>query len=190
MAKHDLPTPETLRQLLRYEADTGKLFWLHRQAHFFPDTDRRNNACAIWNAKFAGKEAKARSNHGYIRFSLLGVNLLAHRVAWTIHYGQWPETLDHINGIRTDNRISNLRLASVAENNRNLTLRTTSTSGTIGVSLFRGVKWRAYITDNGKQISLGCFMTIEEAQSARKAAEVALGFHPNHGRVRTTQSGA
>jgi hypothetical protein len=152
----------------------------------FPDTPRRNNACAIWNAKQGETEANAISAHGYIRLSVFGSLILGHRIVWAMEYGEWPSVIDHINGDKTDNRLSNLRQVSIAENNRNLPRRTGNTSGATGVCLSRNGKWRAFITIDGKQIHLGEHKLKSDAIKHRKKAEADFGFHINHGRVKTS----
>lgn len=184
MAEKSLPSPDMLRQLFRYEQETGKLYHAARPTHSFAAGPRQKNAAAIWNARQAGKEAGGISNHGYLRVSINGRLYLAHRIAWAMVTGAWPSgDLDHINGDRTDNRISNLRIAPPRENNRNLSRREDNASGVTGVARARG-KWRAYIEGT----NLGHFATLEAAISARKAAEKALGYHPNHGRPKSALS--
>jgi hypothetical protein len=76
-------------------------------------------------------------------------------------------------------------MASRAENARNIALRANSKSGHIGASYRKknpNAKWRAQIMHDGKRLELGCYENIEDAVAARKAAEIRLGFHPNHGR--------
>lgn len=184
MKKH-LPNPDLLRKLLRYEPATGKLFWRERSVDLF--TDGRQTAqhnCAAWNGKFAGKEALYTDNgDGYVHGRILNRNYFAHRVIWAITYDEWPDHIDHVNGIRSDNRIENLRSVSQAENNRNQKRRSTNTSGVCGVSWCkRDGKWVARITSNGKYKCLGYFDDFDDAVSARKAAEEKYGFHRNHGR--------
>lgn len=100
---------------------------------------------------------------------------MAHRVAWLLHFGFWPDQeLDHINGIKDDNRISNLREVTHAENmqNRTKAMRSSST-GVLGVKPFRN-GYIARIQRFGKRQHLGVFKTIEEASSAYRAAAITL----------------
>ena len=98
-------------------------------------------------------------------------------------------TVDHINHDSCDNRLSNLRDATQAENQRNQSLNKLNKSGVCGVQERKGVNgstWRAQIgkiKDDGGYITayLGSFKTKEKAIAARKAAEVKLGYHKNHG---------
>ena len=103
---------------------------------------------------------------------------LAHRLAWLYVHGEWPaEEIDHLNRVRSDNRISNLRLATQAENKQNTSLRRDSTSGHKGVSWHkRDKKWVAEIKLHGKKHYLGYFNNINDAIAARKSEESRL--HP------------
>ncbi len=189
MAIKPLPSPEVLRQLLRYEPETGKLFWLPRGAQWFNATQGRTaaHACANWNARYAGREAFTATDHnGYRCGAILNVNFLAHRVVWAIHYGQEPSgQIDHINGMPHDNRLANMRIASQSENMRNLRRPRNNTSGQVGVTWRKQeAKWSARIVVAGKRsISLGRFHAYEDAVAARKEAEVTFGYHANHGRA-------
>ena len=181
MSKKELPSPELLRQLLRYEPDTGKLYWKERTPDMFDD-----GRCKSFNSQFANKEAFTFTGRdGYKHGNVLNQRpYLAHRVIWAIVHGKWPlNHIDHINGIRDDNRIVNLRDVSRGQNQRNLKLPTNNTSGVIGVSWAnREKKWNAYITVDRRRRSLGYFTDFAEAVSARKEAEAKYDFHPNHGR--------
>lgn len=187
MAKKPLPSVDVLRQLLRYEAETGQLFWRVRTADVFEATAGRSaeHACALWNSRYAGKEALASPFEGYLYGKLLGQTELAHRVAWAIHYGEPPPgEIDHINHRRSDNRIINLRIVSDRDNARNQTLRKTSTSNVVGVSFHKLTgKWAAYISDGGRIKHLGLFESKEEAATARNNASLDCGYHPNHGKA-------
>ena len=165
---------ETLKKLMRYDPATGKLFWLERDKSIIPMKCVRKN----WNARFKDKEAFTNiDSKGYLRGSLLNKNQRAHRICWALHYGEWPQgSIDHINGDKTDNRITNLRDVSHQENMTNLKMRSDNTSGFRGVSYTKEGNWRAYITNKGKTQVLGTFKTKEEAAKARKAAEVELGY--------------
>ena len=182
----DLPCPKFLRNILRYDPDTGKLFWLERTTDMFVDGMRSaEHACKAWNSRHAGKEAfTSIGSHGYRVGGINGNNFRAHRVIWAIAYGQWPEQeIDHINGIKHDNRLENLRSVSHAENHKNQKRHSNNTSGVVGVYLIkRSGKWRAEICVGGKSKSLGNFTDMADAIAARQKAEQELGFHKNHGR--------
>ncbi|MDH0777534.1 HNH endonuclease [Delftia tsuruhatensis] len=166
MAARILPTPEQLRELLRYEPDTGKLFWKERPVEMF----KNKQSHGAWNTKYSGSEAfTAVGNHGYLTGSVNDRMYTAHRVIWAVVYGEWPENqIDHANAIRTDNRISNLRQATQQENNRNLRLSKANSSGFKGVSFHSKTgKWRSYIsTKDGRKLHLGLFPTPESAHAA------------------------
>jgi len=179
-------TPELLRQLLRYEPDTGKLFWLPRNVGMFTDGahSAAHNA-ALWKSRFEGKEALKTINcDGYRHGNLCGHTLRAHRVAWAIFYGKWPDRTDHINGVRADNRIVNLRDVTNQENMRNQKKRKNNTSGATGVSWDKEHnRWLVQImVESGKNKKVGRFDDFGEAVAARKSAEIEHGFHANHGR--------
>lgn len=183
----ELPSPEDLRKLLRYEPATGRLFWRERSARMFNLPSKRSSQGRAnnWNSRYSGKEAFTSSNtHGYKQGHILNAVCQAHRVIWAIHTGKWPSgEVDHINGNRTDNRICNLRVVTSRDNSKNLSLRCDNTSGAHGVGWHPTTqKWRARIKAGGKSISLGLFAKKDDAIKARKAAEKRYGFHANHGR--------
>lgn len=178
-------TPELCRQLLRYEPETGKLYWLRRPREMF-DSDR---IFLSWNAKWPGNEALSAVRYGPSGArcrcgSILSRPVKAHRVAWAITHGRWPISLDHINGDPTDNRLSNLREVTQAENQRNMRRPSDNKSGRIGVCWNRKTgKWLATIKlAPGKQKYLGDFRSFDAACRAREKAERELGYHANHGR--------
>jgi len=99
-------------------------------------------------------------------------------------HDEWPQDeIDHINGIRTDNRLVNLRSVTHRENQKNIKRSTCNTSGRVGVR-WEGhrSKWRSAIKVDGREKHLGSFDSFAEASAARKAAEIKYGFHKNHGR--------
>ena len=165
-------TPFELRKLIEYDPDTGLLKWKPRE----------NNAS--FNSKHAGKPAFAQLSDGYLTGRLGGKNFKAHRIAWAVNQGEWPlGQIDHINGIRSDNRLSNLRVVSNSENGKNQKSRSSNRSGEPCVNWFaRDQKWWVKITANGHQKHIGYFDRLEEAVSARNAAWKEHGFHENHGR--------
>lgn len=175
-----LPSPELLRKLLRYEPDTGKLFWREREREFF-ETDV---AHLVWNKKYKDKSAGGLAGNGYLSISIFGQQHLVHRVVYAIYHSNWPiRQIDHINGDRADNRIENLRDVTSSENGKNMKRHSKNTSGITGVYWHkRDKKWQAHIMHERKFIHLGYFDTIDCAIAARKSAEIEYGFHKNHGR--------
>jgi hypothetical protein len=174
-------SPIELADLIRYDPETGDLYWKPRRPEHFSNPAWGQARSAAWSARYAGRQALTDiSKDGYRRGIVRGVYLQAHRVCWAIHNGEWPsEDIDHINGVRTDNRAANLRVVSRAENARNQKTRSTNTSGCMGVSWSkRHSKWIAYL----RRRYLGLFECVEDARAARKRAEAIEGFHPNHGR--------
>lgn len=174
MAARPLPSLEVLRQLFRHEPETGKLFWKERPVSMFNSgrysADRN---AAIWNTRFAGKEAfTAVLSNGYLHGTIFGCQHRTHRVMWALFYGHEPNGhIDHINGKKTDNRIENLREATSSENKYNVGLRADNTSGYKGVHWFKTrSRWRAEIKQCGKSLNLGYFDTPEEAALAYDTA--------------------
>lgn len=181
MANKPLPSPEVLRQLLRYEPDTGLLFWRERPVEMFSSSARHKG----WNARCAGKLALSTNhNAGYKCGPVNNKLLLAHRVVVALVRGEWPSgEVDHINGDRSDNRWENLRVVSHADNSRNRAMSQRNSSGAMGV-YWNPVNqnWTAEIKHEGAKRHLGSFQSIREAKAARVRAQSELGFHENHGR--------
>lgn len=190
MAKRSDITPALCRQLLRYEPDTGKLFWLPRPASMFKDSMCHGGirtaqwAADCWNTKNATAEAfTAQNEFGYHVGAILGHTFRAHRVIWAIVHGEWPsDQIDHDDGNRANNRLINLKCATNAENHKNEGRPKNNTSGVAGVFWCRQTgRWRATIKVNYRQHHLGRFATIEEAKAAREAAKAEFGFAAAHG---------
>ena len=144
--KHSILTAERLRELLRYDPETGIFTWR---------TNRRGGARA-------GNIAGCKTD-GYIQIHVDGEIHRAHRLVWLYVTGKWPVLyLDHKNGSRNDNRFSNLREATKAQNNRNHRPHPNSKSGFKGVSTDHGYGWRARCAEQ----YLGFFRSPEEAAKA------------------------
>ena len=171
--------PELLGNVLTYDAKTGLLHWKTRSVDFF-ERERDQKA---WNGRYAGKQAFTTKVRGYLAGTLFNRHVYAHRAAFTLMEGRWPEHVDHINGDKTDNRWANLREVTHVQNMRNLPIMSNNSSGIAGVSWIKARDvWRALIGVGGKSIFLGEYDTKEKAIIARAAAEKVIGFHENHGR--------
>lgn len=106
-----------------------------------------------------------------------------HRLAFFYMEGRWPLMIDHINGVKTDNRWINLREVTQLENGKNTKIHKNNKTGVSGVYWAKDKnKWTAQIKVNHKMIYLGRYASFDDAVNARKAAEVRYGFHDNHGR--------
>jgi hypothetical protein len=151
MAKQELITHTDVLSNLNYDPDTGIFTWAVRRS-----------------GRPVGRQAGHLKTNGYVEIQINGFKCGAHRLAWFYVYGKWPpiET-DHINGIKSDNRIANLRLSSFSQNQSNVGLRKSNTSGYKGVGWSkRKNKWKAYITINYKTMTLGYFNCPKEAHEA------------------------
>lgn len=175
-------TQEYVRSLFEYDPETGVLTWKGRPREHF-STDR---AWKSTNARMAGKiTACSVNSDGYSQVGIDRCVHKAHRIIWLLVHGEMPEEVDHENGVRTDNRLANLRAATRLENMKNKAVRRDSRSGVAGVSWHeKDRRWIAYIRSGGRQIRLGAFTDFADACSARKTAERTHGFHANHGRPR------
>jgi len=174
-----LPSVEYLRECFSYGPETGALTWKDRpREHFASPT-----GYGIFKCRYAGRPAGAPHNAGYLQVRVAPGNYLAHRIAWAIYHGSWPTLdIDHINGIRTDNRIINLRDVSRQTNLRNSARRPCNTSGHTGVVWHpRNGKWQAQVTIHGKNHYLGQFDDVGDAIAARQRANEQFGFSPRHG---------
>lgn len=148
-----------LRQLLSYNPETGALVWLPRPKHL----NKRG-----WNTRYAGKSAlNTLHSDGYRMGKVNGVRVYAHRVAWALTHGSWPTfVVDHINGDRSDNRITNLREATNRDNAMNIR-STTRRSGIPCVWWVEGsMKWRVRKTLDGKRREIGTYHSLDEAVEA------------------------
>lgn len=131
-----------------------------------------------------GNKAWHKTKSRYISVMYNNKNYLCHRVIWIMVNGYLDDGLeiDHINHVRCDNRIENLRTVNRTQNVRNLSKNKMNTSGVMGVSYEKQRdKWSAYIWDKNKKVYIGRFDKRGDAIDARKAKEVELGYHINHG---------
>jgi len=165
--REELFSFEDLDSLLKYSPKTGRMVW-------------RKSSCS---RDLTGKEVGHINNQGYRRFKIGCEEYSVHRIAFFLMTKKLPkEEIDHINGIRSDNRWSNLREATRLQQSHNLRLKCSNTSGVNGVYWSKlHNKWRAKLTYEKKAKNLGFFINWFDAVCARKSAENYYDFHPNHG---------
>jgi HNH endonuclease/AP2 domain len=147
---------DELKSLFSYDPDTGVIRWI-----------------AKGKGMIKKKAAGTLLHSGYLGICVGPKRWQAHRIAWALHHGTWPkDQIDHINGVKTDNRICNLREATNSQNGKNLGLSKANKSGVKGVSFENYTqRWKASIKVENKTISLGRFNSIEDAAIARRLAE-------------------
>ncbi len=153
-------TADVARSLLNYDKNTGEFTWrISRKS-----------------AK-RGDKAGSLNTIGYLTIRVNYKLYYGHRLAWLIVKGVWPARLDHKNLDKSDNRFSNLRLASHRENHGNTPKYKNNTSGIKGVSRNNQKNaWDAYITIYGRKKHLGRFDKKEDASLAyQKAAKEHFG---------------
>lgn len=173
--------PQDLRQLLSYNPDTGELVWLPRDESWF----KKARDAKGWNKKYAGTKAFQTLHYGYLHGHVFKKHYFAHRVAWALHYGSWPEgQIDHVNGVRSDNRIENLRDVTHSDNQKNVKLRHDNKCGMPGIDWKKHASaWRVRVSREGKRHLVGYFKNLDEAMAARRYAQNQAAYHANHGRI-------
>ena len=149
-------TVERVKEVLNYNQETGVFTWRVQKS-------ARGNIRSV-----AGTSGRM----GYWSIQIDNKIYKAHRLAWFVTYGRWPkDQIDHINGIRGDNRITNLREATPLQNARNTGAHRLNTSGFKGVVWHKyRKKWRSTICINRKKKHLGTFSSAEEAGEAYQKA--------------------
>lgn len=154
-------TQAYLQTILSYDPDTGIFTWLKSIRY-----------------GYAGRKAGCIKRKGYVGIIIGGKSYLAHRLAWLYSFGEWPSNqIDHINGDKADNRISNLREANASENAQNqFSPKSHNPTKTLGVR-FNQNGYEASIKINSKNVYLGRFSTPEEAHKAYVAAKRKLHSH-------------
>lgn len=154
-------TADYVRHLFIYRPETGEFF--------------RRVATGYRGCNRAGERAGRPAAGGYRAIGIDGKRYFEHRLAWLYMTGNWPQkVIDHINGVRDDNRLSNLRDVTMQENlcNQRSPRSNNRTSQFLGVSFDKKRElWKACIHANGKQQQLGRFDTEQEARDAYRAAK-------------------
>lgn len=174
-----------IKNLVEYDPSSGTLTYRRAEPWMFSNGAKSaEHTCAVWNAKNEGRRALSSPHReGYLAGSILGRKFLAHRAAWLIAHGKWPQAeIDHVNHDRSDNRLENLRDVTRRENARNLSRQASKCCGHTGVYWYAPTsRWVAKINVSGRMLHLGYFTDEYDAVCARKEAEQLHGFHKNHG---------
>jgi hypothetical protein len=145
-------TKDYVANLLEYNPETGEL---------------RRKISRSSNARVGQIVGTIRPD-GYLSVMINGCRYQAHRVAWLLAHGEWPDdVVDHVNGIKTDNRISNLRACSQSENVMNAKTRSNNTSGVKGVCWHKAKNaWHASVCARGRRVFGGYHKNLEDAKRA------------------------
>jgi hypothetical protein len=167
---------ETIREWLAYNAETGDIVWRRS----------KKGVRVGERAGYISHPSRKSGTGGHRAIKIEQRRFFGHRIAWAMHYGDWPPDgfdVDHINGNRDDNSIVNLRLATRSQNIANSKRSKLNTSGVKGVTWSkRERKWMAQIRVAGKRINLGYYSCIEDAGRAyRTAAMTHFGDFANFG---------
>ena len=165
-------TPDIAKQLLYYEPDTGKLYWRARPPAMF----RSSASYKRWNARYSGREALATPDaNGALHGTVLGESCYAHRIAWLIVHGEWPEEIEHLNGDKSDNRLANLKAVPHMEMMGRRALSRNNTSGVNGVSFCKSAqRWKFQLRRKCRLIENESFDTKADAIAYREAVMAAL----------------
>lgn len=164
---------EEVAKLFTYDRETGVLYWRIRNGN---NTRRNYVAGSIKGTQY-----------GYRRVRIKGKNYQEHRVIMMLCFGHIPENaeIDHINHVRDDNRLCNLRFVTGSVNSKNQSVSSKNTTGVTGVHFSKArKKYVAQIKVSRKAIHLGMFDTLEEAAAARAEANLKFKFNDNHGKGR------
>ena len=155
---------QELKNLFWYQPESGVFRWRK---------EIRNGAIKPWSV------AGCVDGDGYITIKFRQKGYRAHRLAWLYVHGEMPEhQIDHINGVRSDNRICNLRPATIKQNNENTTLRKDNSTGCRGVHFSkRDGKYVAKVEHNKKRVLVGYFENLEDAALAVQKKRQELYSH-------------
>lgn len=154
-------TQERIKEFLNYDQDTGIFTW----------RIGRGGVCS-------GKTSGYLGPGGYVYIKINGKSYLSHRLVWLYVHGYFPENqIDHIDRVKHNNSIANLREASRSCNMRNTDLQDNNTSGVKGVYFHSASgKWKVQVMVNRKSIHLGYYADKIDAAKARYSAELEHNF--------------
>lgn len=158
-----------VRSVVSYDAEAGTFMWL---------CNRKGGSARV------GASAGCTRPDGYVHIVIDGERHYAHRLAWQMEVGLIPSgmEIDHIDHNPSNNKIGNLRLVTRSGNRKNRSRDSRNKSGVNGVHWSENAKaWAVQVRSDRKTKHIGYFKDLKKASEARRAAEAALGFHPNHG---------
>ncbi|MFV8757422.1 HNH endonuclease signature motif containing protein [Yersinia enterocolitica] len=167
-------TQERLKELLNYEPDTGVFTWLVYRS---------------FRAVAGSVAGRTNMTTGYIEIQIAGRRYKGHRLAWLYMTGEQASGhIDHVNEVKVDNRIGNLRVATRAENKRNVGITKANKSGAKGVYK-QGNRWIALAQMDGKKYRLGSFMCVDDAAKAYDSfCQQSYGDFYHHGSARSVDN--
>lgn len=175
---------EIVRELLHYDPETGVFTWLARGERWF----KTARDCQSWNTRYSGKRAGRvltfpKTGYQYRGIRVLGRDCKEHRLAWLYMTDEpLPSEIDHKSRDGTDNRWSNLRSSTRANNSRNRSMPRNNTSGITGVTWHKPTgRWLAGCKINGVRHNLGRFDDLDDAAKKVKEFRAEHGFDPGHG---------
>ena len=163
------------------DKENGRLFWKHRPMSHFATS----RGWAVFNSRFPGTEAGSIDGDGYRNIACFETGYGAHRIVWVMVNGDMPGGMfiDHLNGIRHDNRPENLRLVPRVLNARNARKRKDNTTGHTGVHWdAKSNKFRARVWTSNGRMNLGLFHTAAAAGEAVQKFKSDHGYTERHGR--------
>lgn len=151
-APRDAAAVARLHEFLRYDPETGRLFWRKKPS----------------KRVVVGAPAGFPTATGHLRIEIAGHRYWVHHIAWLFGHGEWPpDIVDHMDSNPRNNRIDNLRIADASKNMQNSKIYCTNASSFKGVSFCSQTrKWRAVITKDGRYHNLGRFASAEAAHAA------------------------
>ena len=176
---------ELLKAFVTYYPETGRFFWNdYVDIKWFAHSKWPEGTHKMFITKFCGKEAFIREHHsGYYHGTISGKDEATHRLAWYYVHGKFPNgEIDHINGIKKDNRIVNLRDVPRSVNSKNQKRRKNNKSGYTGVTKIHDSKWRGKVTDNYKDYILYFKTKAEAIEWVKNKRKEIKDFTERHGR--------
>lgn len=161
---------DEVRRMLHYSPETGEFTWKNPR-----------------QSRHAGKIAGSKNMFGYWMITICGDVYSAHRLVFLYMAGCLPDRktnqVDHINGVRDDNRYSNLRIVTRSINLQNKRMYKNNKMGIVGVYWNKRIgKWESSIRVDGKLKTFKRTDDFFEACVLRRSAEIRFGYHHNHGK--------